>query len=236
MMPICCLCEQTVGTWRADAKMTACSSLLRVLGAVGLDADRHRCPTCGADDHERHTWLYLSRTGVLDPGPGKRALHVGREPALRAKLARLAFDWTFADESDLERILGRCGAGAFDLIICNGVLPAVADVEATIRILALALSECGQLVTQSVYAPMLKRTLAFTGKPTQKAAQLFFGGERHRRLIGSDLAQMFSAVGLRGGPYRHEDVLPGVDAAAWGCDSREPFFLFSRHPCLTSPS
>jgi Methyltransferase domain len=163
-------------------------------------------------------------------------LHVGGEPRLREKLARFAIDWTFVDETQLDPILRRPGAAPFQLIVCNQILATVANPTATIHCLAHALADSGWLVAQSLFAPTLKRTLAFTVEPTKRAAQLFFGSDRARRLFGSDLAQIFMAAGLQGGPYRHEDVLPGVDGATWGCDPREPFFLFSRTRCLTSPS
>ena len=235
-MPFCAICEQTVERWLAGPQRTAHSSLLRALDAVGAETDQHFCPVCGADDRERHTWMYLASTGVLDDALGRRALHVGGEPRLREKLARLAIDWTFVDEPQLDPVLRRSESAHFQLIICNRMLPTVADVAATIRCLADALSDSGWLVAQSLYAPMLKRTLAFTVEPTKRAAQLFFGSERARRLFGSDVAQVFVTAGLQGGPYRHEEVLPGVDGATWGCNPREPFFLFSRTRCLTSPS
>ncbi len=236
VMPFCAICEQSVERWLADPQGTAHSSLLRVLEAVGADTDQHICPGCGADDRERHTWMYLASTGVLDDTLGRRALHVGGEARLREKLARLAIDWTFIEESELDRLLRRSDAAHFHLIVCNRILPTVTNVAATIRSLAHALSDSGWLVAQSLYAPMLKRTLAFTVEPTKRAAHLFFGSDRARRLFGSDFAQMFTLAGLQGGPYRHEDVLPGVDGATWGCNPREPFFLFSRSRCLTSPS
>jgi len=235
-MPFCAICEETVDYWLGAPQRSAHSSLLRALEAVGAETEQHHCPMCGADDRERHAWMYLASTGVLDDAQGRRALHVGEEPKLREKLARLAIDWTFVDEPRLDVTLQRTEAAHFHLIVCNRILPTVANVDATIRRLAHALSDGGWLVAQTLYAPMLKRTLAFTVEPTKKAAQLFFGSERARRLLGSDVAQMFVAAGLHGGPYRHEDVLPGVDGATWGCNPREPFFLYSRTRCLTSPS
>ena len=235
-MPVCAICEQTVERWLANPQQSAHSSLLRALEAVGADTDQHLCPACGADDRERHTWMYLASTGVLDDVLGRHALHVGGEPRLREKLARLAIDWTFVDEQEFAAILQRSEAAHFHLIVCNRILPTVTNVTATIQCLAHALADGGWLVAQSLYTPMLKRTLAFTVEPTKRAAQLFFGSERAHQLFGSDLAQMFKAAGLQGGPYRHEDVLPGVDGATWGCNAREPFFLFSRTRCLTSPS
>lgn len=235
-MPFCAICEQTVERWLANPQRTAHSSLLRALEAVGAETDQRLCPACGSDDRERHTWMYLACTGVLDDALGQRALHVGGEPRLRERLARLDIDWTFANEAELEATLQRSAREPFHLMVCNRILPSVANAAATIQRLVDALSDSGWLVAQSLYAPMLKRTLAFTVEPTKRAAQLFFGSEGACRLLGSDVAQLFNAAGLQGGPYRHEDVLPGVDGSTWGCDPREPFFLFSRSRCLTSPS
>ncbi|MBV8211467.1 MAG: methyltransferase domain-containing protein [Burkholderiaceae bacterium] len=235
-MPVCVICEQSVERWMPDPEREAYSPALRSLDIVAADADRHGCPTCGADDRERHAWMYLAATGILDEVAGRRALHVGPEPRLQQRLARLPIEWTLAQIDELETTLAASEAGGFHLIVCNRVLSAVPDVGETVRALGQQLSDGGWLMAQSPYAPTLKHTLAFTAKPRPEAAHLFFGDRGHVRLFGADFACPFASAGLHGGAYRHEDVLPGMDAATWGCNPREPLFLFSRTRCLRSPS
>jgi len=233
-MPVCVICEQKVEGWRSNPRRDQRSPVVRTLDLIGAEAELGLCPACGADDRERHTWLYLAASGVLDETAGRRALHVGPEPRLRDRLARLPIQWTFVDADELEAWLAGSDAGPFHLIVCNRVLPAMANVEVALRALGARLSDQGWIVAQSVFAPLLKRTLAFTQPLTGRAAHLFFSEERYLRLFGSDVGEVFATVGLRGGPYRHEDVLPGMDGETWGCNPREPFFLFSRHRGLTA--
>jgi len=235
-MPVCAICEQNVERWLPDPQREAYSPILRVLDVIGADADHHFCPSCGADDRERHTWLYLSATGILNEAAGRAALHVGPEPRLREKLSRLSIDWTFAEDACPERLQRECRNSQFHLIICNRILPGVPSVDATIRALMRCLASGGWLVAQSAYSPMLTRTLEFLVPLTKKAAHLFLGDEQHQRLFGADAAGPFVAAGLQGGLYAHEAVLPAVDASTWGCNPREPLFLFSRQRCLTSQS
>jgi hypothetical protein len=236
-MPNCVICKQAVERWLPDPGREAYSPVLRVLDVVGADADRHLCPACGCDDRERHAWLYLSRSGLLEQATGAAALHLGPEPHLRRRLAELPFQWTFPSvDAEVDDVLEGFEDGCFHLILCDRVLATVPDLRASVRALVRCLGDDGWLVTQTEYSPMLKHTLEFNVTPTEKAARLFFGGERCRRLLGSDLPAVVAGGGATGLAYAHERVLPGIDAAQWGCNPREPFFLFSRSRCPTFPS
>jgi len=231
----CILCEARFEAWLPSPRREAESPVLRALQVAGSGIDEVLCPQCGSDGRERHAWMYLAASGVLDDTVGKRALHAGPEPRLRQRLAQLPCDWTFREPGELAALLAAPGE-PFHLIVANRLLEQVEDLGASLAALAARLAPGGWLVAQCRHSPLLERTLAFTGRPEPRAAFLFLGEEGHRRLPGMDLASDFAAAGLRGGPYAHADVLPAIDAAQWGVDAREPFFLFSRDRCLASPS
>ena len=235
-MPLCVICEKEVGSWIADPRREEFSPLLRALGVVAGDSGRSFCPACGADDGERHSWLYLRESGVLDEASGRSAIHIGPEPRLRAKLAESTAHWSFAEWAEIDDDFAADRMGKFHLIVCNRILPCVADVDAALQSLGRLLATDGWLMAQCAYAPLLQRTLAFIEAPSEKAARLFFGNSQGQRLFGSDIIDHFRLNGLTGGPYSHADVLPQIDATNMGCDPREPYFLFSRRRCLTSRS
>jgi len=80
-------------------------------------------------------------------------------------------------------------------------------------------------------APGLTTTLALMRPANDRAAQLLFGDRRARRLFGADLPAAFEAASLPGRALAHAEVLPGVDGATWGCNPREPLFVYGRQRC-----
>jgi SAM-dependent methyltransferase len=120
--------------------------------------------------------------------------------------------------------------GSFDLILCNHVLEHVADTDRAMRELARCLTPTGHLIAQTPYVPNMKWTFEMIDPVSVPFAKLFFGQEDHVRLFGADLVDRLHAAGLRGELLPHGEVLAEFDPEEYGCNEREPFFLFTKGP------
>lgn len=96
----------------------------------------------------------------------------------------------------------------------------------------LALRECGvALYALSAWCAECAAAFAVAGRhgiDTDEARLVAFGHEDHVRLYGRDIFERFASAGLRSLVTRHEELLPDVDAARFGINVLEPFFLFRR--------
>jgi len=240
-MPLCAMCEQPVEHWLPHPGRDQRSSLSTVLDVIGSDLTLHSCPHCRSNDRERHIWLYMSAVGLLTESFERPILHIAPEPNIERKLRSMAraeyLGGDLTPQNPRHRRLNveqlDQPAGRFHLIICNHVLEHVADPHRAIGELARCLSDDGWLIAQTPYSPLLTDTMEFGVPPHSDAAELFFGQKDHVRLFGANIAEHFEAAGLKGGLYPHEAILPGIDALTCGCNTREPFFLFSKTRWLT---
>jgi SAM-dependent methyltransferase len=118
--------------------------------------------------------------------------------------------------------------GYFDIIICNHVLEHVDNPDAALAEFNRCLASGGHLIAQTPYSPLLRNTLELNKPVTPGFAAQYFGQSDHVRLFGVDLVDRIRSAGLAGDLYGHETVLGGVDPDTYGCNGREPFFLFTK--------
>ncbi len=232
---ICVVCEQGVERWTPNPG-PAGAEFIRDVDPVGSSHGRYLCPHCRCDERDRHLWLYIAYSGVLENANAMRILHVAPEPQIERRIRRL---------SPLEYVAGGAAtrdpshrrfdvqaldfpSGYFDLIICNGVLEQVDDPELALSELHRCLKPGGGLIAQTPYAPLLKRTFELNGKPSDPFAARYFGGEGRVRLFGLDIADRFHEAGFSGDLLPHASVLGDIDPDQVGCDVDEPFFLFTK--------
>jgi SAM-dependent methyltransferase len=235
-MPYCVICEQRIEAWLPHPNPELSGPFIELLQVVGSDLVNHLCPACNCNDRERHLWLYLRGLGMLGRVPQSRVLHVAPEYAVERRLRALQpREYVAGDlmprqhahvRVDVERLT--FGDGAFDLIVCNHVLEHVEDPSRAVAEFARCLAPGGYLIAQTPYAPGLKHTFEMDGKVPTQFAVMFYGQDDHVRLFGRDILDVFLAAGLEGGLVPHREALPGVDPAEFGCNEREPFFLFRR--------
>ena len=207
-----------------------------MMGTVGSDLQHYLCPHCGCNDRDRHLWLYLTVSGLADRMKGARILHIAPEAKVAPLIAaRHPAEYIRGDlfptspeflRVDCERM--EFPDDRFDLIICNHVLEHVSDPEAALREFHRTLVPDGYLVAQTPYVPTLKFRLEFIGGISPEQARFFYGQEDHVRLFGRDVADCIRSSGLEGNLFPHEHVLPQHDAAHYGCNPLEPFFLFTK--------
>lgn len=236
VVAFCAICEQTVPNWLPHPNIGPGSPFMMRVGAVGSDVKNYLCPRCQCNDRDRHLWLYMLRSGVLSQVGRGSILHIAPERHIEAKLvalapARYVLGDLFPRQAHHQKI--DCEDlpfenESFDLIISNHVLEHVSRPEAALGELFRCLKPDGYLIAQTPYVPALKRTFELDGPSTPEDAEFFYGQDDHVRLFGRDIVDYFHQVGFAGSLFPHEQVLPDVDATAFGCNRLEPFFLFTK--------
>ncbi|WP_181969811.1 methyltransferase domain-containing protein [Paraburkholderia sp. DHOC27] len=231
----CAVCEQTVGAWLPHPLAgTFDVEFLTQVEGVGSRLDKHICPKCHCNDRDRHLWLYLTRSGVLDNLQHKRVLHLAPEGMIEPRIRALQpLDYIAGDlhprlphhrKINVEAL--DFPNGRFDLIICNHVLEHVDDPERALAEFRRCLAPDGHLVAQTPYSPVLKYTFELNRPPTTPFAIRYFGQDDHVRLFGANMPDLFRAAGLNGDLYPHATVLGDTDPEKFGVNGQEPFFLF----------
>ncbi|WP_158244193.1 glycosyltransferase [Trinickia dabaoshanensis] len=228
---VCVICEQGVDGWVPDGRAPSAGLVGEI---AALDSARTLCPKCGCGSSDRHLWLYIAVTGLLEAAPAMRVLHIAPEKAIEARIRRLGP----LEYQAHERV--RSGASQhgvdpqrldfpsdyFDLIICNHVLDRVEDSARAIGELHRCLKPGGHLIAQTQYAPMLKYTFELATTPSMPLAMRCFGEPDRMRLFGADVAEHVRGAGFVGDLFPHSDVFGEGDSQAWGVDTNEPLFLF----------
>lgn len=233
-MPFCITCESPVERWLPHPQRDYMGQFTHLVGSVGSNLDRYLCPNCGSNDRERHLWLYMQAVGLVEAIPSVRILHIAPEAKIETLVRiRQPRGYVLGDLSPLRPDHRQIDVeqlpfedGSFELILCNHVLEHVADPDQALRELARCLTRDGHLIAQTPFVPKLKWTFEMSEPVSPRFARLFYGQEDHVRLFGQDLLLRFSAAGLRGDLPSHNDLLPDKDPAEYGCNEREPFFLF----------
>lgn len=239
----CILCEQPSNSWAPHPHRAVRSELMKTLGAVGSDLTHYACRNCACNDRDRHLWLYMSAAGFPPQISAQRILHLAPEVHIERRLRALSpIEYIGGDlhprnpahvKVDCEKM--QFPDGHFDLIICNHILEHVVNPEVAISELARCLKPDGFLIAQTPYAPHLKYTFELEGVPTAALCKFLYGQEDHVRLFGGNIVDYFHAAGLTGNLFRHASVLPTIEPLRYGCNEKEPFFLFSKNPCQQFP-
>jgi SAM-dependent methyltransferase/GT2 family glycosyltransferase len=232
---LCVVCEKPVDRWLPYPHPVDLEFLQQV-ESVGSTLERHSCPHCHSNDRDRHLWLYIAFTGILEQAPAMRILHIAPEPRIEDRIRRLApLEYVAGDlhpRSPAHRKLNvealEFPDSYFDLIICNHVLEHVNQPQAALAQFSRCLKQGGRLIAQTPYAPALKYTFELTKAPSEPFATRYFGQSDHVRLFGADIVEHFHAAGFSGELLPHASVLGDLDADVVGCNVREPFFLFTK--------
>lgn len=232
---LCVICEQAVDAW-LPRSADAGDSLASELGAVGSARDQLICPQCASTDRDRHLWLYIAFSGLLENVASMRILHIAPELAIERRMRRLMpLEYVTvgalpgdsgADLVNPEAL--RYPGGYFDLIICNDTLERIARPQAALAEMSRCLKPGGRLIAQTLYSASLAHTFEPTSTAGEPARARYLGSGQRRRIFGADVADYFRAAGLDGEPVPHTALLADIDAQACGCGVDEPFFVFSK--------
>ncbi|BCF98828.1 hypothetical protein PPGU19_033970 [Paraburkholderia sp. PGU19] len=233
----CVVCEQPVARWlpHPDAG-SASKEFMRQVESVGSTLENHTCPNCGCNDRERHLWLYIAFSRILENASTKRILHIAPEAGLEPRIRRLQpREYIVGDLSprvahhrtiNVENL--EFPDGYFDVVICNHVLEHVDRPETAIAEFNRCLASDGHLIAQTPYSPVLRQTFELIKAVPESFKARYFGQGDHVRLFGADLVDKFRDGGFAGDLYPHTTVLGGIDPDTYGCNGREPFFFFAK--------
>ncbi len=234
--PECSICGAAVSRWSPHPQTAMRSEFMKLLDPVGSDLSVYQCPHCGSTDRDRHLWHYMRAIGLLQRLPSAQVLHIAPETHLEALIQALRppayirgdLHPRRADHLPLNVESLPFDDGSFDLIICNHVLEHVASPAQALAEFHRCLVPGGLLIAQTPYAPVLMKTMELNRPVSPGFAKLFFGQEDHVRLFGADIVDYFHDAGFQGELLAHSMVLGDMDAKAFGCNAREPFFAFSK--------
>ncbi len=212
------------------------SDLMAALGIVGSDVKDFECPRCGSHDRERHLFLYLKASGILDSLGGLRILHFAPEKRLSKIIAMQSpRDYVRGDlypsSADIKRIdMESIGypTASFDLVIANHVLEHVTRDHQALSEIHRVLAPNGLAILQTPYSSVLHHTWADSGIDSRSARLHAYGQEDHVRLYAQDIFSMIERSGFIARIGQHDQLLADKDHSVHGVNPHEPFFLFQR--------
>lgn len=234
---LCCICRRRVrrflpyrGFWSGKPPVLADA------GVVGSDIENFECPACGCHDRERHLFLYLQASGLLDRMNGARLLHVAPEMHLQRVIGQTApREYVLGDLYPTRAEVRRvdlmdidCPDASFDLVIANHVLEHVGDDGRALREILRVLRPGGQAILQTPYASRLPCKFEDASITSEGARLQAYGQEDHCRLYGADFPDFIVAFGFVAMTATHADLLPDVDPGRMGVNAQEPFLLFGK--------
>jgi hypothetical protein len=234
----CVVCEHPVAGWLPHPEFNSANrAFMKQVESIGSTLEHHQCPSCGCNDRERHLWLYLAFSRVLEDVAKKRVLHVAPEAGIEQRIRRLSpGEYVAGDLSPRLPQHRRLNVekldfpdGYFDIIICNHVLEHVSDPDAALAEFNRCLAPDGHLIAQTPYSPLLRNTFELNKPVAPTFAAQYFGQSDHVRLFGADIVDRFRSAGLAGELYAHATVLGEIDPDTYGCNVRDPYFFFTKN-------
>lgn len=232
----CVLCDKYLAKFLPYRGGQKCITLPRVIHTIGSDTANFSCPWCGSHDRERHLYLYLKETGLLEQLRTADVLHFAPENKLSTIFeTEVSGRYIKADlyptNEGVEKVDMTCMPfkdESFDFLIANHVLEHVDDHIKALGEIKRVLKKGGYCVLQTPYSEKLNRTFSDPGIDDERSRLLAYGQEDHVRLFGKDIFEVISSVGLVPLVKRHVDVLSDYEPKLYGVNIEEPLFLFCR--------
>ena len=201
---------------------------------IGSDVENFECPACGCHDRERHLFMYLQASGLLQELSTARILHLAPERHLERLISM---------QDPLEYVRGdlhpaRPGVlrvdlmgidfpdARFDVLIANHVLEHVDDDSQSLREIWRVLRPGGHAILQTPFSARMPHKLEDASIATGAERLRAYGQEDHCRLYGADFIQFVASFGFEAKVASHETLLDGVNPRLTGVNDREPFLLF----------
>lgn len=210
--------------------------LIRELDIIGSDVAAFSCPKCKCHDRERHLFLYLTASQLLDKIPGSIILHIAPEIHISQLLAsKKPAAYIQGDLHPTNDRIQKVNIektnfpnGYFDLVIANHILEHVNNDTLAIQEVRRILKPGGYAILQTPYSAKLTAAFSDTGIDTDSARLHAYGQEDHVRLYGANLEEFIASFGLQSLVSSHNQLLPHVDPKRTGTNIKEPFFLFQK--------
>lgn len=211
--------------------------LMDQLQMVGSDVSQFECPWCGCNDRERHLWMYIQESGLVESLPDSSVLHFAPEKRLPELIAKISpRQYLQADLYPVAphiQTVDMLATGfpdeEFDLIMANHVLEHVSSVEQALEELIRILKPGGHIIVQTPFSSLLEHTWSDPGITTDSSRLQAYGQEDHVRLFGKDIFQIIERVGFESRVMHHRDLPGEFSGATYGVNEQEPFFLFRKN-------
>jgi SAM-dependent methyltransferase len=233
----CCLCGRTFGSFMPYmGGWKAAPALMKALHMVGSDLDNFSCPACLSHDRERHLWLYLQASGLLEMMRDARILHFAPEWHLSHKIAaqnppqyiKADLYPTAPDIQTVDLLAMPFADASFDFLIANHVMEHVDDDQQALGEICRVLKPGGWAILQTPYSASLQHTWEDRGIQTPQQRLVAYGQEDHVRLYGQDIFQRFAQAGFVNHVQQHAALLHDYPASRYGINADEPFMLFRK--------
>jgi SAM-dependent methyltransferase len=234
---LCCICNRKVRRFLPyRSGWVAMPAVLADQAVVGSDIENFECPACGCHDRERHLYLYLQASGLLQELAGSSILHLAPETHLQALIkATMPREYVLGDLFPARRDIRRIDLMAidgppahFDWVIANHVLEHVDDDVLALHEILRVLRPGGRAILQTPYASRLPTKFEDPTITSALARLQAYGQEDHCRLYGADFINYVASVGFVSMAAEHHALLPTTDARRMGVNAKEPFMLFSK--------
>jgi len=208
--------------------------LFDALETVGSDLSQFKCPKCGCHDRERHLFLYLSTTGIIERFNNAHILHFAPEehliPIIKAvnpiRYIRCDLFPKCPDDEKIDIMNIPYQNESFDILIANHLLEHVLDYETALREIHRVLKKGGLAILQTPFSRKLNNTMYDAGVNDDFSRSQLYGQNDHIRLFGSDIFRIIEEFGFISKVVSHKDVLFNIDANIYGVNQNEPFSLF----------
>ena len=233
----CCICNKRVRRFLPYRRgLASVPPLMLHLNVIGSDVENFECPVCLSHDRERHLFLYLHATNLLNSMTGKCVLHFAPERHLQRFIslinpAKYILGDLYPTSTEVQTINLESipyPNEYFDFILANHVLEHVTDDKKALQEIFRVLRPGGYAILQTPYSVDLFHTFEDPGITGEQACLQAYGQEDHRRLYGKDIACAIQEFGFRSLMQSHAEALPDIESMKFGVNSIEPFFLFQK--------
>lgn len=188
------------------------------------------CPVCRSLQRPRLGWLFLNGPAIRISQQPMRMLHIAPEPALAARLSRLAnLDYLSADLSDPKAIVKMDITDihqpdqSFDLIYCSHVLEHVTEDRKALSEFWRVLKPGGKAI---LLVPVFGETTLEGPEITDPTdRERIFGQHDHVRVYGLDFADRLESAGFEVKLIRPQAIAGTADIERMGLPDFEIIFL-----------
>lgn len=167
------------------------SAYLRELHVIGSDPDHFGCYYCGANDRERHLFLFFDRLNFWTQFRGKSILHFAPEIHLAKRIAaQMPEKYVRGDLFPSRGEIVKIDATAipfpdqsFDWVICNHVLEHIPDYARALAEFHRVLKPGGRAILQTPYSTRLQNNFEDPGIDKPALRTIFYGQHDHVRVF-----------------------------------------------------
>ena len=208
------------------------SAYKKEMNITGSDPDNYSCPFCGANDRERHLFMYFDKLNFWDKISSAKVLHFAPESSLSKKLEQMLpaeyikgdlfpkNDWRKIDITKID-----FEDNYFDIVICNHVIEHVQDYLKALKEISRVVKKNGIAILQTPYSELLYNNFEDRNINTNELRLLYYGQEDHVRIVSKrqffdELSQYFT-VNI----VKNQSLFSDDECYKFGVNSKEDLIM-----------